>query len=114
MWIRFLDDDIAYVPMQWTWMDPALVTISVAIAIGAAMFAIWLTQKAQQGIHRTFNQYAATLSLGGGIWAMHFVGMQAFTPCGSGNFSWLHGGLSIIPSLLGAWWVVGGGDLEPI
>ena len=106
MWIRFLDDDIAYVPMQWTWMDPALVTTSVAIAIGAAMFAIWLTQKAQQGIHRTFNQYAATLSLGGGIWAMHFVGMQAFTPCGSGNFSWLHGGLSIIPSLLGAWWVV--------
>lgn len=106
MWIRFLDDDIAYVPMQWAWMDPQLVAVSVVIAIATAMLALWLTSAAQQGWHPRWSQAAATLSLGGGVWAMHFVGMEAFTPCGSGSFSLLHSSLSMIPSLLAAGWVV--------
>ena len=109
MWIRFLSDDTAYVPMQWTWMTPHLVALSVLVSITTAMLALHMVSLAQPkpaGIVRASRQAAAVLSLGGGIWAMHFIGMQAFTPCGAGQFSMLHTVLSTLPSLLAAGCVV--------
>lgn len=102
MWIRFLTDELAYVPMQWAWMQPNLVVASLAISLSSAMLAMFLAAKAQQGQHRVLKRWASAVALGGGSWATHLVGMEAFTPCGSGNFSLLHSGLSLLPSLLAA------------
>lgn len=103
MWIRLLSDDIAYVPMQWVWMVPQLVAVSVAVSIATAMLAFGLSSMARQSSrHRTLKQSGAVLCLGGGVWSMHFIGMQAFTPCGSGDISWLHSALSALPGLLAA------------
>lgn len=103
MWIRLLSDDIAYVPMQWVWMVPQLVAVSVAVAVVTAMLAFWLCSMARQSPrHRALKQGAAVLCLGGGVWSMHFIGMQAFTPCGSGDISLLHSALSALPALLAA------------
>lgn len=107
MLIRFLAEDIAYVPMQWAWMDPTLVAVSIAVALLTAMLAMYFTVKASQPpVHRGATQTAAILTLGGGIWSTHFIGMQAFTPCGSGSFSVLDTTLSILPSMLAAWFVI--------
>lgn len=106
MWIRFLSDDIAYVPMQWAWMDPSLVAVSIGVSVLTAMVALLLAGAARHGQHRHLKQTAGAFSLGAGVWAMHFIGMQAFTPCGSGSFSPLHSTLSIIPSLLAAGFVL--------
>ena len=106
MWIRFITEDIAYVPMQWAWMNPSLVAASVAVSVLTAMLALLLTGWPQQGTRRLWHKLGGVLSLGGGIWAMHFIGMLAFTPCSSGNFSVLHSTLSVLPSLLAAAFVV--------
>ncbi len=42
MRIRFLSDDIAYVPMQWAWMNPTLVAVSIAVSVLTAMLALGL------------------------------------------------------------------------
>jgi two-component system, sensor histidine kinase and response regulator len=105
MWIRFLSDDIAYVPMQWAWMQPYLVAISVAVSVCSAMLAVYLAGRAQRAPSPPLRQgfkSAGALCLGGGIWGMHFIGMQAFTPCSTAGFAPLHTTLSILPSLLAA------------
>ena len=109
MWIRFLSDDIAYVPMQWAWMQPQLVAVSITVSVLSAMLALHLGGLAQQAPSprvRALRQGAGVLSLGGGIWGMHFIGMQAFTPCGTAGFAPLHTALSILPSLLAAGLVI--------
>ena len=105
MWIRFLTDDTAYVPMQWAWMDPPLVALSVAVAIMTAMLALHLAGLAQQAAKRWTGQLlkaAGAVMLGGGVWAMHFIGMLAFTPCATSDFSTLHRALSALPSMAAA------------
>ncbi|MEG1100452.1 MAG: PAS domain S-box protein [Comamonas sp.] len=109
MWIRFLTDDTAYVPMQWAWMDPPLVALSVAVAIMTAMLALHLAGLAQQAAKRWTGQLlkaAGAVMLGGGVWAMHFIGMLAFTPCATSDFSTLHRALSALPSMAAAWLLV--------
>lgn len=109
MWIRFLSDDIAYLPMQWAWMQPQLVAVSITVSVLSAMLALYLTAQAQHATSpraRALRQGAGVLCLGSGIWGMHFIGMQAFMPCGTAGFSPLHTALSILPSLLAAWLVV--------
>lgn len=106
MWIRFINDDTAYVPIQWSWMDPQLVALSLAVSVLSAMLALFLACRARQGHHRHWSQAAGVLSLGGGIWGMHFIGMQAFAPCSASSFSPLHSALSVLPSLLAAWFVI--------
>jgi diguanylate cyclase (GGDEF)-like protein/PAS domain S-box-containing protein len=83
--------------------DPLLVSLSVAIAIFASYAALLVSQ------HVTSATTAATsriwlavggLCLGLGIWAMHFIGMLAFSlPCSSG-FDISITLFSMIPSVL--------------
>lgn len=104
-----MSDDPTYVHMQWEWMDPRLVVISVLVALVTAMLAVHVCTRAQRtapGPRRTGMAAAGVLLLGGGIWSMHFIGMQAFTPCAAGTFSILHSALSALPSLLAAGVVV--------
>lgn len=102
-------DDLTYVHMQWEWMDPRLVVIPVLVALVTAMLAVHVCTRAQRtapGPRRTGMAAAGVLLLGGGIWSMHFIGTQAFTPCAAGTFSILHSALSALPSLLAAGVVV--------
>lgn len=59
--------------------DPGLVTLSVLIAIAASFTALDLASRipAASGMIRVGWLALAAVVLGGGIWAMHFVGMLA-------------------------------------
>jgi PAS domain S-box-containing protein len=66
--------------------DLTLVTTSVAIAILAAFVALSISGRiiaATTPRVRYFWAGAGAISMGGGIWSMHFIGMLAFSlPCG--------------------------------
>ncbi len=66
--------------------DPALVALSVMTAIfasyGALRVSVGIRSATRWGEHVCLLA-AGALSMGGGIWAMHFIGMLAFRlPCG--------------------------------
>jgi PAS domain S-box-containing protein len=66
--------------MAPTGYDPALVALSLAIAVFASYTALDLggrVRGAAVGLRWAWVA-AASLAMGGGIWAMHFVGMLAF------------------------------------
>jgi PAS domain S-box-containing protein len=66
--------------------EPTLVFLSVSIAVLAAFVALSIANRISDA--RTLRARVAwttagAISMGGGIWAMHFIGMLAFTlPCG--------------------------------
>jgi PAS domain S-box-containing protein len=84
-------------------LEPRLVMTSVVIAILASFAALSLAPRiTAAGTRRARWAWASAgaLSMGGGIWAMHFIGMLAFSlPCGiaydpSGTI------LSMVPGVL--------------
>jgi signal transduction histidine kinase/DNA-binding response OmpR family regulator/HPt (histidine-containing phosphotransfer) domain-containing protein len=83
--------------------DPGLVATSVVIAILAAYVALSISGRiaaAQTGRSRRAWISAGAVVMGGGIWAMHFIGMLAFSlPCGTG-YSLLGTLASVIPGVL--------------
>ncbi|HEX4614615.1 MAG TPA: MHYT domain-containing protein, partial [Stellaceae bacterium] len=83
--------------------DPRLVTTSVVIAILAAYVALSISGRilaANTGRSRWAWISAGAIIMGGGIWAMHFVGMLAFSlPCGVG-YDLIGTILSVIPGVL--------------
>jgi len=66
--------------MVHTGYDPALVTLSIAIAVFASYTALDLGDRVRGAGNGPRGAWiaAASLAMGGGIWAMHFVGMLAF------------------------------------
>ena len=64
--------------------DPSLVSLSVIVAIFASYTALHLATRLRhsQGRVRVVWVGAASIALGGGIWAMHFVAMLAFSLSG--------------------------------
>ncbi|MCK2054215.1 MHYT domain-containing protein [Methylobacterium sp. 37f] len=66
--------------MVHTGYNPALVALSVAIAIFASYTALDLVSRARGAASRRRHLWiaAAAAAMGGGIWSMHFVGMLAF------------------------------------
>ncbi|MEZ5938766.1 MAG: MHYT domain-containing protein [Hyphomonadaceae bacterium] len=63
------------------WHDPYLVTLSVCVALLASFCALVLAERwrtATGGRARTFWLFLAGVTLGAGVWAMHFIGMTAF------------------------------------
>ncbi len=66
--------------MIHTGYDPALVALSIAIAVFASYTALDLGGRVRGARARTRWAWVAlaALAMGGGIWAMHFVGMLAF------------------------------------
>jgi NO-binding membrane sensor protein with MHYT domain len=83
--------------------DPRLVAMSVVIAILAAYVALSISRRiaaANTGRSRWVWTSAGAVIMGGGIWAMHFVAMLAFSlPCGVG-YNVIGTILSVIPSVL--------------
>lgn len=93
-------------PPLWSWMDPWLVGVSLAIALLSSMMALHMAVLARRSVHRWTRTTALTtgaLALGGGIWSMHFVGMLAYIPCAQNQFSPWITLLSTFPALLASW-----------
>lgn len=62
--------------------DLSLVALSILIAVSASYTALTLAGRvsASTGRHRAFWLAGGALSMGTGIWCMHFVGMLAYSP----------------------------------
>jgi NO-binding membrane sensor protein with MHYT domain/signal transduction histidine kinase len=94
-----LDQGTAY-PSAY---DLRLVATSVAIAILAAFVALSISGRIAAGATRWARfawASAGAISMGGGIWSMHFVGMLAFSlPCGI-TYAPIGTVLSMIPGML--------------
>src|SRR3954469_3692932 len=80
-----------------------LVATSLAIAILAAFVALLISRRiiaATTARARWAWATAGAISMGGGIWSMHFIGMLAFSlPCGI-SYNPLGTVLSMIPGML--------------
>lgn len=99
--------------------DPALVALSVALAIFASYAALSLANRirAAHGLARRTWLGTAALALGGGIWSMHFVAMLAFTMPGMAmSYDLGLTLLSLVIALLftaAGFAIAGAGDLSP-
>lgn len=86
--------------------DASLVALSLAVAFTSSCAAFYIAQTNRQTSsprHRHLALLCASLVLGLGIWAMHFIGMLAMElhPAVSYNPQWT--ALSILPGLAAAW-----------
>jgi signal transduction histidine kinase/CheY-like chemotaxis protein len=89
--------------------QPLLVVVSILVGILASYTALSLAMRVRQAQRRARYVWVAggAMAMGSGIWAMHFVGMQAFRlplPIGYDTtttfFSWL---LPVVASGLALW-----------
>ena len=86
-------------PLWWQRHDPALVALSVLLAILASGVALYLAMPAQPAHSTTLRRTAlatGSLALGSGMWAMHFVGLLAFDLRAQGHFDPLYTTLSLL------------------
>lgn len=87
--------------------NPWLVALSIGIAIFASGMALQVAGMARLSRNTLYRQIAlitGSLALGGGVWAMHFIGMLAFELCARVDYQPGLTLLSLLPSL-GASWV---------
>ena len=83
--------------------DTTLVTFSVLVAILASYTAFLVTERVSEataGLHRLKWLIAGSACLGGGIWAMHFMGMLALTFPQSVGYDPLLTIGSVIPAII--------------
>ena len=105
----FISGAPAY-PFLWAEHDPWLVALSVLMAVltsGLALHMVALARRADTPFVFHMAWASGTIALGGGIWSMHFIGMLAFAVCAGGDFDATNMVLSMLPSLLAAWTVLG-------
>ncbi|WP_337841592.1 MHYT domain-containing protein [Rheinheimera sp.] len=86
--------------------DPWLVLLSVAIAVFASAMALQVTAQAtevkRKGLRRLMLA-SGSLSLGCGVWSMHFIGMLAFALCTPVSYTPGLTALSMLPSIAASW-----------
>jgi len=86
--------------------QPWLVLLSLAVASLTSALALQLAGMArsvQASSMRQMTLLSGSLAMGGGIWAMHFIGMLAFSLCTHVDF---HAGItlaSMLPAVLASW-----------
>ncbi|HEY9078813.1 MHYT domain-containing protein [Magnetovibrio sp.] len=102
------DPSIAYLGTY----DPVLVVVSILTAIFASFMALQLSGRishASSFAKKTIWLAPGALAMGGGVWAMHFIGMLAFSlPCGI-SYDPLITLASMVPGILAsavALWVI--------
>ena len=88
---------------------PGLVLLSIMVAVIASTLALQLagtvrfaTNSKEQQIIKLSGGFA----LGSGIWAMHFIGMQAFELCTTLSYDPAVTAASMLPSFLTSWMVM--------
>ncbi|SDU33813.1 sensor histidine kinase [Halopseudomonas salegens] len=86
--------------------DLALMLLSVVIAVLASCFALQvasLARIAATPLTRNIALLTGSLTLGGGIWAMHFIGMLAFQLEIPVRYDPTITLLSVVPAILASW-----------
>ena len=86
-----------------------LVALSVFVAIGSSILALQLTrlsQKQTSAVAKHFSTIASSISLGAGIWAMHFIGMLAYEICTKVNYSPEISMISMMPGTLASYYAL--------
>jgi PAS domain S-box-containing protein len=82
--------------------DPGLIALSIAISIFASFMALHTVGQAARATNRFVRMIAlatGSLALGVGIWAMHFIGMLAFSVCTSVSYDPIVTMASMLPGL---------------
>jgi len=84
--------------------EPALVTLSVVLAILASYAALDLAGRiaAARGTTRLIWLAGSAIAMGVGIWSMHYIGMLAFTLPVTVKYDWPTVGLSLLAAVLAA------------
>lgn len=86
--------------------DPRMVALSLVIAIGASYMALTLAaaaRRSQASIMQRLHLASGSVSLGLGIWSMHFIGMLAFQMPTHVHYHPSITALSAVPSLIASW-----------
>ncbi|MBU2172677.1 MAG: PAS domain S-box protein [Gammaproteobacteria bacterium] len=97
-------------PSLWAQHNPWLVALSVLLAMMASVLALQmagLARHAETAFIRQMARGSGAVALGGGIWAMHFIGMLAFAVCASGQFDAVTTVISMVPGVLASWVALG-------
>lgn len=109
-WSRiFLFRDGAPTQLFYGTYDPWLVALSCVVAIIASLLALQLcrlSSEQRSSSHRQFSIVAGSISLGTGIWAMHFIGMLAHKICSQVNFSPSITLISMLPGILASYYTL--------
>lgn len=83
--------------------EPALVTLSILVAVLTSSVALEIAQKVKRTESKKIRMMLLTVgafAMGGGVWAMHFIGMLAFQICGNSGYDVGLTLLSLLPSIL--------------
>ncbi|WP_448548446.1 MHYT domain-containing protein [Thalassotalea fusca] len=86
--------------------DPALVTLSILIAIFASFMGFQVANQAmvsRSPMRKHITLLTGSIALGGGVWSMHFIGMLAFELCTAVDYEWRLTAFSLLPSILASW-----------
>ncbi|WP_019938482.1 MHYT domain-containing protein [Bordetella sp. FB-8] len=97
------DGGVSLIAGSYRW---GLVLLSLFVAMFSstmAMYTVNLARNAERGMPRQIARGIGAISLGGGIWTMHFIGMMAFELCSPVSYSSTVTLLSSIPGLASAW-----------
>lgn len=89
--------------------DHWLIALSALVAIGSSILALQLTrlsQKQTSTVAKHFSTIASSISLGAGIWAMHFIGMLAYQICTKVNYSPEISIISMMPGILASYYAL--------
>lgn len=89
--------------------DPWLVALSALVAISSSILALQLTRLSKNQTSTASKQLsliASSISLGSGIWAMHFIGMLAYQICTKVNYAPWISILSMLPSMLASYYAL--------
>ena len=86
--------------------DPGLVALSLLIAVLGSAMSLQLAGMARAAAHAAYRQVALTtgaIALGVATWAMHFIGMLAFSLCDEIRYAPTLTVLSMGPAMLASW-----------
>ena len=89
--------------------DHGLMLLSVFIAAAASFMALTMAASAQSKTlpgTRRLHLLSGAIALGAGVWSMHFIGMLAFQLPVSVTYDALITIVSMVPSLLAAWFAL--------
>ncbi|WP_020182497.1 PAS domain S-box protein [Methylotenera sp. 1P/1] len=96
-------------PLLYGTYDPWLVALSVTIAIGTSVLGMQLARVARKQTSLLLKQasiIAGSISLGAGIWAMHFIGMMALNLCTRVDYDTFTTILSMAPAVVASWYAL--------
>lgn len=82
------------------------VLLSIFIAIFASFMGFQVASQAAKNtstISRHLSLITGSIALGGGVWAMHFIGMLSFDLCTAVEYGFVLTTISIFPAIFASW-----------